>query len=55
MWRREPRLPGPALGGAGGELPFINASAAALGGLDILVNNVGGAKGHGLLGSTDAQ
>jgi 3-oxoacyl-[acyl-carrier protein] reductase len=34
---------------------FIAAAAEALGGIDILVNNVGGAKGVGLLGSTDAE
>ncbi len=34
---------------------FIAASADALGGVDILVNNVGGSKGKGLLDSTDEE
>ncbi len=34
---------------------FIAASADALGGIDILVNNVGGSVGKGLMGSTDEE
>ena len=34
---------------------FVQQSAAALGGIDILVNNVGGASGGGLAESTDAD
>jgi 3-oxoacyl-[acyl-carrier protein] reductase len=34
---------------------FVKASAEALGGIDIVVNNVGGAKGRGLLESTDEE
>ncbi len=34
---------------------FVAASAEALGGLDIVVNNVGGSKGRGLLDSTDEE
>lgn len=34
---------------------FIEASATALGGVDILINNVGGSSGKGLLESTDAE
>jgi 3-oxoacyl-[acyl-carrier protein] reductase len=34
---------------------FIHASAEALGGIDILINNVGGSKGKGLLGSSDEE
>lgn len=34
---------------------FLHASAEALGGIDILVNNVGGSKGKGLMGSTDEE
>jgi 3-oxoacyl-[acyl-carrier protein] reductase len=34
---------------------FIDASAEALGGIDILINNVGGSRGKGLLGSTDEE
>jgi 3-oxoacyl-[acyl-carrier protein] reductase len=34
---------------------FIQASAEKLGGIDILINNVGGSKGKGLLGSTDEE
>ncbi|MGH2510905.1 MAG: SDR family NAD(P)-dependent oxidoreductase [Ktedonobacteraceae bacterium] len=33
----------------------IQASARELGGIDILINNVGGSQGKGLLGSTDAE
>jgi 3-oxoacyl-[acyl-carrier protein] reductase len=35
--------------------PFLAASAEALGGIDILVNNVGGSQGKGLLTSTDEE
>lgn len=35
--------------------PFLAASAEALGGIDILVNNVGGSQGKGLLNSTDEE
>ena len=34
---------------------FIDAAAAVLGGVDILVNNVGGSRGQGLLDSTDDE
>jgi 3-oxoacyl-[acyl-carrier protein] reductase len=34
---------------------FLHASAEALGGIDILINNVGGAKGKGLVNSTDDE
>ena len=34
---------------------FLAASADALGGIDIVVNNVGGSKGKGLLSSTDEE
>lgn len=34
---------------------FLQASAEALGGIDILINNVGGAQGKGLIGSTDEE
>lgn len=34
---------------------FIAASAEALGGIDILINNVGGSVGKGLMGSTDEE
>lgn len=34
---------------------FIAASAAALGGVDMLINNVGGASGRGLMESTDEE
>ena len=34
---------------------FIEASAAALGGIDILINNVGGSSGRGLMDSTDEE
>jgi 3-oxoacyl-[acyl-carrier protein] reductase len=34
---------------------FLAASAEALGGIDILVNNVGGSQGKGLLNSTDEE
>lgn len=34
---------------------FIAASVKALGGIDILVNNVGGSVGKGLMGSTDEE
>ncbi len=34
---------------------FIDGSADALGGIDVLVNNVGGSVGKGLMGSTDEE
>jgi 3-oxoacyl-[acyl-carrier protein] reductase len=34
---------------------FIHASVEALGGIDILINNVGGSKGKGLLDSSDEE
>jgi 3-oxoacyl-[acyl-carrier protein] reductase len=34
---------------------FVDASASALGGIDILINNVGGASGKGLMESTDEE
>ena len=34
---------------------FIHASAEALGGIDIVINNVGGSKGKGLLNSSDEE
>lgn len=34
---------------------FVHDSADALGGIDILINNVGGSKGKGLIGSTDEE
>lgn len=34
---------------------FIAASVEALGGIDILINNVGGSVGKGLMGSTDEE
>ncbi|MDB5074884.1 MAG: 3-oxoacyl-(acyl-carrier-protein) reductase [Chloroflexi bacterium] len=34
---------------------FINAAASALGGIDILINNVGGSSGRGLMESTDDE
>lgn len=34
---------------------FIHASVQALGGIDILINNVGGSKGKGLMGSSDEE
>lgn len=34
---------------------FIHTSAEALGDIDILVNNVGGSKGQGLIGSSDDE
>lgn len=34
---------------------FLRVSAATLGGIDILINNVGGSKGKGLIGSTDEE
>ena len=34
---------------------FVAASADALGGIDILINNVGGSVGKGLMGSTDEE
>ena len=34
---------------------FVDASAETLGGIDILVNNVGGSVGKGLMGSTDEE
>lgn len=34
---------------------FLEASAAVLGGIDILINNVGGAKGRGVMDSTDEE
>jgi len=37
----------------GGVERFVNSAAVALGGLDVLVNNVGGAAGGGLADSTD--
>ena len=34
---------------------FVDASAETLGGIDILINNVGGSVGKGLMGSTDEE
>lgn len=34
---------------------FVSASAETLGGVDILINNVGGSVGKGLMGSTDEE
>src|SRR5258707_6322733 len=34
---------------------FLQASAEALGGIDILIENVGGSEGKGLIGSTDEE
>jgi 3-oxoacyl-[acyl-carrier protein] reductase len=34
---------------------FLQASAERYGGIDILINNVGGAQGKGLIGSTDEE
>lgn len=34
---------------------FIHTSAEALGSIDILINNVGGSKGKGLIGSSDEE
>lgn len=34
---------------------FISASADALGAIDIVINNVGGSKGKGLIGSSDEE
>ncbi len=40
---------------ANGAAAFIDAAAAELGGLDILVNNVGGSRGAGVIGSSDEE
>ena len=40
---------------SGGAERFIQETAAALGAIDVLVNNVGGSLGTGVVGSTDAE